>query len=109
MGKVPITVIPADLVDAYAIQALHRGDATPDQQKRALKCIAEEIAGAYRMSFDPDSARNTDFAEGSRHVGRTIANIIHADLAKLRQAEKTIAKREAEKTKVNTRRKRGDK
>ena len=93
----PVSVLPDDLHDAYAIQAVAEGVADEHQQQRAIKCIVEEIAGTYAQTFDPESARMSDFNSGRRHVGRTIVNIIHANVGKLKTAEVNIAKRKQPK------------
>ena len=61
--------------DVGAIQALNRGDATPEQQRRALRYIVEVVAGTYDQSFRPDSERDTAFAEGRRFVGLTLVKL----------------------------------
>lgn len=77
-----------DLADAGAIQALLRGDASKDQQQRALKWIVERASGAYDMSFRPgDSSRDTDFAEGRRFVGLQIVKLMKMNLSELRRQE----------------------
>ena len=78
-----LTFLPEDKADAYAIQALAKGEATPDQQKRAFKCIVQEIARTYEMTFNPESERVSNFNEGSRHVGRAIVGIVNANLTAL--------------------------
>jgi hypothetical protein len=76
-----------DVPDLHAIKAIARGDASEDQQRRAMKVIIEQIASTYDMSFHPDNARATDFAEGKRHVGRVLVGIINFDIKKLNEAE----------------------
>jgi hypothetical protein len=75
---------PADM---HAIKAIARGNATEEQQRRAVKVIIEQIASTYDMSFHPENARATDFSEGKRHVGRMIVGIINCDVKKLNEAE----------------------
>lgn len=77
--------------DAAAIQALLRGDATSDQQLRAIKYIVNDIAGTYDLSYrsGEDGRRDTDFAEGKRHVGLQIVKLSKLNLAALRQAKST--------------------
>ena len=61
--------------DTEAIQALLRGDARPEQQKRALDWIIRSVALAYEVSFRSDADggdRDTAFAEGRRFVGLQI-------------------------------------
>lgn len=86
-----LTFIPKEPADGYAIQALWRGEATPEQQRRALKCIIEEICETYHMTFDPESRRWSDFNEGKRHVGRVIVGIAKVNLGKISEAEKKMA------------------
>ena len=71
-----------NLPDAAAIQALQRGDATADQQQRALKFIVNTLAGTYDGSFrpGPDGERVTAFAEGRRHVGLQIVKLANLAL-----------------------------
>lgn len=67
--------------DAYALQALNRGDATVDQQRRALKWIIEQAAATYDMSYRPESQRDTDFALGRAFVGQQIVKLLKLNLA----------------------------
>ena len=92
--KKPVAVwLPKDIADGYAIQAWSRGDADPAAQLRAFRCIVEEIAGTYAMSFDAESDRQTSFAEGRRHVGRVIVGIAKLNLGAIQEAEQRIAAR----------------
>lgn len=67
--------VPYEIADVGAIQALNRGEATPEQQQRALRYIVEIAAGTYDLSYRPDSERDTAFAEGRRHVGLTLVKL----------------------------------
>jgi hypothetical protein len=69
--------------DAGAIQALQRGDASADQQQRALKYIVNVLAATYDGSFrpGPDGDRVTAFAEGKRHVGLSIVKLCNLSLS----------------------------
>lgn len=75
---------PADI---SAIQALQRGSATADQQKRALDYIIN-LAGTYDLSYRPDNPRDTDFAEGKRYVGLQLVKALHINLAAIKQAKR---------------------
>src|SRR3990167_5102625 len=88
-----MTILPKDIADSYAIQAFMRGEANEAQQKRAARCIVEEICGTYTMTFDPDSTRQSDFNEGKRHVGRVLVGIANISLGVIQEAEKRIEKR----------------
>lgn len=57
------------VAEISAIQALERGEATPEQQKRALAWIINHAAGTYNSTFHPDGAHTSAFAEGRRYVG----------------------------------------
>lgn len=81
----PFEWTPADVA---AIQALQRGEATPDQQKRALDYIIHS-AGTYDLSYRPSSDRDTAFAEGKRFVGLQIVTKLKINLAAIRQAKST--------------------
>lgn len=89
-----IKFIPEKASDGYAIQALAEGKATPEQQKKAFNCIVRELSGAYDMSFDPESARITDFNEGKRHVGRAIVGLLSINLGKITEAETAQGKQQ---------------
>lgn len=68
--------VPYGAKEVRLIQALNRGDATPQQQQDALKYIIEVVAGAYDMSFRPESERDTCFAEGRRFVGLQLIKLL---------------------------------
>ena len=75
-----------DVADASAIQALVRGDATPDQQKRAIQWIVNDCSGYYDLSFRPGEGgdRETAFAEGKRSVGAQIVKLTKLALSRLK-------------------------
>lgn len=68
-------VCPWDVVTAASIQALQRGEATPEQQRGALTWIINQAAATYNVTFDPDSDRATAFAEGKRFVGLQLVKL----------------------------------
>ena len=72
--------------DVSAIQALARGNASMDQQKRALAWIIESAAGTYEMSYRPGAGegdRDTVFAEGRRFVGNQVVKMTKLKIGKL--------------------------
>jgi hypothetical protein len=81
--------------DAAAIQALVRGDASPEQQRRAIDYIINDIARTYDMSYRPNSERDTTFAEGKRYVGAQIVKAINLNLAAIRQAKSKTPQEQA--------------
>lgn len=63
----------SELADVVAVKAVSVGDATPDQQKRAVEWIVKNVCLIGDLSFTLDEGpRATDFTEGKRFV----ANII---------------------------------
>lgn len=77
-----------EVADAAAIQALHRGEATADQQRRALKWLIERAAGTYDQSYRPgadEGRRDSDFAEGRRFVGLQTVKLLRVNLATLKR------------------------
>lgn len=79
-----------DVSDARAMQQLAAGEATPDQQKRALAWIIG-ATGVNDLAFRPGGAegdRDTAFACGKQHVGFGILKLLKADIAEMKQGEK---------------------
>jgi hypothetical protein len=74
--------------DVSALQALQRGEATPDQQTRALAYVIHSVCATYDLSYRPDSDRDTAFAEGKRFVGLQIVKALHLNLAAIKQAKR---------------------
>ncbi len=60
--------------DIAAMQALSRGEATPEQQKRAINYIVVDLSGINKLSFHPasDGGRGTAFAQGRWFIGNNI-------------------------------------
>lgn len=90
----PIEFLPADQADAFAIQALGRGEADVHMQMRAFNCIVKELCGTYEMSFDPDNPRMSDFNEGRRHIGRALVGIVNMPAEVLKQGYENLVRRE---------------
>lgn len=78
---------PWEPADVSAIQALQRGDATADQQRRALDYLINAVCATYDLSYRPDSDRDTAFAEGKRFVGLQLVKMTKLNLAAIRQAK----------------------
>lgn len=91
--------LPADysFADVVAVQAVARGDASPDQQRRALDWVINTAAGAYEISYRSDrdgGDRETAFAEGRRFVGLQVVKLVNLPAAakeKLRSDEQRNA------------------
>lgn len=74
-----------DVADASALQALNRGDATEEQQRRALRFVIETLCGTYDLAYRPASARDTDFALGKAYVGQQIVKLLHVNTSAFRE------------------------
>ena len=84
----PVECVKAD---AAALQAMKRGEATPDQQVRAMEFILGNICERNGMSWRPgglEGDRETSFAEGKRFVGNQIVRIVNTPLSKIKDKPK---------------------
>lgn len=81
---------PPDYTESQvvAMQALARGEANDGQQKMALDWIINECCRTYDMSYRPDNIRDTDFAEGMRHVGNSIIKMVKIKVGALQKKER---------------------
>jgi len=77
---------PYDLADASALQAMQRGEATAEQQSRALKWVIEQAAGTYQFQFYPTD-RETAFALGRVFVGQQVVKLLTVNISSLRRLE----------------------
>lgn len=68
-----------ELADVTALQALERGNASPEQQRRALGWVINLAAGTYDLAYRPglEGARDTDFALGRQFVGQQIVKLLN--------------------------------
>ena len=73
-----------EIPDAAALQALARGTATEEQQRRALQYVIENICGTYDMSFRSGRPDDSAFAEGKRFVGLQIVKLLKLNLGAIR-------------------------
>jgi hypothetical protein len=85
-AKGPYIPPPYELADVAAIQAMHRGEATPDQQMRAIKWLIEKAAGTYEFNYYPTD-RDTSFALGRSFVGQQIVKLLRLNVTSLRRLE----------------------
>lgn len=75
------------LSEAYALQSLERGEATPDQQIKALSWIINKCCGTYDLPYRPESSRDSDFAAGKMFVGQQIVKFIKTNLSIYKEEE----------------------
>jgi hypothetical protein len=74
----PVAVF--DKFDAYAIRALTAGEATKDQQQRAMKWIVNGAAMLMSQAFVPGQPDTTAFNEGRRNVAKQILHLTACEL-----------------------------
>lgn len=74
---------PWEPADAGALQALHRGDASPEQQRRALKWIIESAAMTYDTAFVPGQPDVKDFILGRMNVGQQMVKLLKISIPAL--------------------------
>jgi hypothetical protein len=84
----PLIPVETDLSVAYAVQALARGEANAEQQKKALSWIIERASRAYMPSYIGEKVNDTIFNEGKRAVGLQIIQLVNANLATIKEAIK---------------------
>ena len=83
-----------DLPSLYAVQALYKGTASPEQQQKALDFIIEKLADRNGMSYRPDNTHDTAFAEGRRWVGNQLVKFLKLSPALIEASKrKPAAKR----------------
>lgn len=81
--KAPIPVPKWDKADAYALQALEKGTATPDQQQRALMWIVNQACATYDFCDNPESDRLSAVFDGRRFAGLQIVKLIKLNVSSL--------------------------
>lgn len=88
MSSTPVCFqAPWDYPDAAALQALALGEASPEQQRRALDWIIKSAAGTYQTSFIPGAPDASAFSEGRRFVGLQLVKLLSLNLAVIRNAQ----------------------
>jgi hypothetical protein len=88
IAEPPPYVLPSyTLADAVAIQALEKGTASEDQQKRALLWIVNNLALTYDSEYRSDERAHA-FVAGRRFVGLQIVKMTKLNTANLAEAEK---------------------
>lgn len=81
----PIPTAQWEKADAYAIQALEKGEATAEQQKRALSWIVNNACLTYDFCNKPDQERLAAIFDGRRFAGLQIVRLIKFNLSKLKE------------------------
>lgn len=72
---------------AHAFKALALGAASLHQQKLALEWLVRDCCRTYDLSYRPgeEGQRDTDFAEGMRHVGLQIVKLLNVKIGSLKR------------------------
>lgn len=70
--------------DVAAFQALQAGEATPEQQQRALKWVIEVGAGMYEFHYYSND-RDTAFALGREFVGQQVVKLLRLNRMAMRR------------------------
>jgi hypothetical protein len=86
----PYTPPPYADADISAIQALHRGEATPEQQKRALDWWINVACATYDLQYRPggqEGERDTSFALGRAFPGQQTVKLLRLNLNQLRKVK----------------------
>lgn len=77
-----------DLADVTALQAMERGEASPDQQKRGLDWIINKACLTYESTYSPVNAHDGSFAQGRRFSGLQIIKMLKLNAAAISLAKK---------------------
>lgn len=75
---------PYEIPDVAAVQALEKGTATPEQQRRALAWMVNNACGTYDLEYRTDQ-RDHAFASGRRFVGLQVVKMLKINLSKLKK------------------------
>lgn len=78
----PYAPAPYEIADVAAIQALQRGEATPDQQQRAFDWIVNQAANTYDLEYRTEP-RDHAFCSGRRFVGLQLIKLLKLNMAAL--------------------------
>ena len=84
--KQPDVFLPAkyELPDVAALQAVMAGEATPDQQQRAMTWIIYTACGTYDLDYRTEP-RDHAFASGRRFAGLQIVKMLKLNKAILKE------------------------
>jgi len=66
--------------EIFALRAVERGEADPNQQKLALRLILLKLCGTYDQEFVPSHADQSAFRGGRGFVGKTAMKLLKADI-----------------------------
>lgn len=81
----PFLPAPYELADLSAVQAVARGEADGQQQKRALKWIIEQACDTYGLGWHPDGPHAASFVAGRRFSGMQVVKAVNVNISLLRK------------------------
>lgn len=84
----PWDTVLFEVADAWALQQLGRGEATDEQQKRALKFIIDTLCRAGRTPYYEDPRGGSDGTNvliGRLFVGNQILRLVNTNIEVLKQ------------------------
>lgn len=87
-----------DLADAMAVKRVALGEADAEGQQRAIRYILDGVLGLKESPYDPDSARNTDYAIGRQDAAREIAIYLTLPADELKRLSERRNPRKAKET-----------
>lgn len=85
LSKAPVPIPAYEQADAYALQAIWEGRATPDQQKRGLKWIIESACDTYGFPDKPDKEDLKNIWLGRMFAGKQIVKLIKINATLLKK------------------------
>lgn len=85
----PLLALPIlDEHEVYAIKALNKGEATPEQQIKSIDVILKKFCRINQLSYVEGDQSARDFNEGRKKVGFDLLTIITEPTQKLITKEK---------------------
>jgi len=82
--KAPVPIPSWEKPDAAAMQALSRGEATPEQQRRALNWIIHKACATYDFCDKPESDRLSAIFDGRRFAGLQIVKLVNISISSIK-------------------------
>lgn len=87
--RAPIPLPKVTDEEIYALQALERGEANPEQQKFALKWIVEKACDLYGFCDQPDNDRLCAIHDGRRFAGSQIVKAISLNMEVFKSTQRS--------------------
>jgi len=66
--------------DIAALRALEHGEASPEQQKLALRLVLVKVSGLYDQTVVLGHADQTTFRGGRQYVGQVLMKFLRTDI-----------------------------